>query len=116
MTRDEAIAYLTRCEDREGHHWSRGVKWGLRECPTCNGTNQAGHLKTPGSRYGHNSAACAPIAYAAAVIVAGETGHSVDEDLLDHMMSLVVNDHHDPEALIRDYGSLYGLNPEVLLD
>ena len=72
--------------------------------------------RVPCSRYGWDSASCAPVAYATAVIVAGETASDIDEDLLDHMMSLVVNDHEDPEDLIRDYGASYGFDPEEILD
>lgn len=71
----------------------------------------------PCSRYGWDSASCAPVAYAVAVIVAGETeGGEPTEEGLDHAMGLVVNDHDDPETLIRDYGSLYGFSAEDLLD
>lgn len=115
MTEDQAIEFLTRCADAQGNHWSGGFKWHTYECPTCRGSNDAGHLRTPGSRYGHNSRECAPVAYATAVIVAGESGEPVTEELLDHMMSLVVNNHDDPEDLIRDYGSLYDIDPEEIL-
>lgn len=61
--------------------------------------------RVPCSRYGHNSESCAPVALATADIVADATGQPVTYELLDHMMSLVVNDHDDPESLIREHGT-----------
>lgn len=59
----------------------------------------------PCSRYGHDSASCAPVALAVAEIVAAETGELPTREQLDHAMGLVVNDHDDPYTLIRDHGS-----------
>ena len=84
MDKDQAIRFLTQDKDKG---------------------------RVPCSRYGWDSESCAPVAYAAAVIVAGETGEDVTEDSLDYMMGLVVNDHDDPEYLIRHYGALYGFEP-----
>ena len=66
--------------------------------------------RVPCSRYGSNSRECAPAAWAAAVIVAGETGTRVTRDLLDECMSLVVNDSDGPAELIADYGREYGVS------
>jgi hypothetical protein len=72
--------------------------------------------RVPCSRYGSRSEDCAPVAYAATVILAGETGGEVDADSLDYMMGLVVNDHGDPDYLIRNYGREYGFEPDDYLD
>ena len=96
MTRTEALAYLTRCADEAGTHWSGGFAYPIEDCTTCDGTNDAGHLYTPGSRYGRTSRDCAPVAYRACQAI-GDT----DPGSLSHMMGLVVNDHDDPEGLIR---------------
>lgn len=77
MTRDEAIAYLTK--DGPG-------------------------LRVPCSRYGRTSAECAPFAWKAALIVASECGESVEEKDLDYAMYLAVNDHDDIEYLLTEYG------------
>lgn len=61
--------------------------------------------KVPCSRYGFDSASCAPVAYAVARIVAEETGEPLTHEALDHAMSLVVNDHDDPAYLVREYGT-----------
>lgn len=74
------------------------------------------YLKVPCSRYGRDTEDCAPVAYAAAVILAGETGEEVTEDSLDYVMGLVVNDHDDIEYLIRTYGIEYGFSPADFLD
>lgn len=87
MQQDEAITYLTKDSGR-----------------------------VPCSRYGWDSRSCAPVAWATASIVAGANGEIVTVELLDHMMSLVVNNHDDPEDLIRDYGREYGFDPEEILD
>lgn len=86
-----AIAYLT--QDGKGSHW-----------------------RTPASRYGWNSGACAPVAYAVGVILAGETGEPLTIGTLDYVMGLVVNNHDDPEALLRDYGGGYGFKAEDYLE
>jgi hypothetical protein len=74
-----------------------------------------GNLKVPCSRYGHDTESCAPVAVAVAVIVAGETGEGSWRDGLEYSMGLVVNDHDDPEYLIRNYGAEYGFDPDSLL-
>lgn len=75
-----------------------------------------GNLGVPVSRYGSDSRSCASIAYAAAVIVSGETGEPLTAETLDYVMGLVVNNHDDPETLIRDYGREYGFSPNAFLD
>lgn len=72
--------------------------------------------RVPCSRYGWDSASCAPIAYAVAAILSGETSEPITEESLDWVMGLVVNDHDDPETMIRDYGSLYGFPPSRYLN
>lgn len=103
MTRAEGIAYLTQCADRQGKHWSGGLDYPREDCPTCNGTSRAGHLRTF-SRYGNTSADCAPVAWRLAYLIARETGEGIDLDGLDHAMSLVVNDHDDVAVMVREYG------------
>ena len=103
MKRSEGIAYLTQCADRQGRHWWAGGEYPAEECRTCNGTNYAGHLRTF-SQYGRTSAECAPVAWRLAYLVARETGTEIDEDGLDHAMSLVVNDHEDVAYMVREYG------------
>jgi len=62
-------------------------------------------LRVPCSRYGYDSQSCAPVALAVAEIVEEATGEPMSTDDLDHAMGLVVNDHDDPEDLIRSHGS-----------
>lgn len=88
MTREEAIAYLEK----------------------------DGNLRVPCSRYGWDTVSCAPVAYAAEVIVAAETGADSTEESLDYMMGLVVNDHEDIEYLLRNYGREYGFEPADYLE
>ena len=64
--------------------------------------------RVPCSRYGYDSQSCAPVAYAAALILEGETGEPMTLEDLDHTMGLVVNDHDDIEYMLREYGSEYG--------
>lgn len=102
MKRAEAIAYLTRCADDNGTHWYQGRAWSDPEtCPTCHGTNDAGWLGCPGSRYGRTSARCAPVAYKLAVIRTGDYNVSASE--LDSAMSQVVNDSETPQAEMTEY-------------
>jgi hypothetical protein len=63
------------------------------------------HLATPGSRYGRDAEACAPVAWRVAEIVADATGEAVTEDDLDYAMGLVVNDSDDVESLLREHGT-----------
>lgn len=74
MNRQEAIHYLTH--DQETGKYT-------------------GDLSVPCSRWGHNSADCAGVAYDLDVILAAETGRGMDTKTLDHAMELVVNDHDD---------------------
>ena len=77
MNRDQAIAYLT----------------------------ENGNLRVPCSRYGTDSASCAPVAYDLALIFQEANGDEITADLLDEMMSRVVNDSDGPAELIRDHGT-----------
>ena len=72
--------------------------------------------RVPCSRYGYDSASCAPVAWALSVILRGETSEPTTKEGLDHLMGLVVNDYDDPEDLIREYGRQYGFNPRDYLD
>jgi hypothetical protein len=103
MKRSEGIRYLTQCADQTGTHWSGGYAYTPEQCPICGGTNDAGHLRTF-SQYGATSAECAPVAWRLAYVWAREAGEPVDEDSLEHAMSLVVNDHDDVAYIIRNYG------------
>lgn len=103
MKRSEGIAYLTQCADRNGDHWYEGRKYTQADCPTCDGSNRAGHLWC-GSRYGVDSADCSEVAWRLAYIVARETGEPITLDALDHAMSMVVNDHDDVAYTVRTYG------------
>lgn len=116
MNRNEAIAYLTRCADDNGVHWSGGYQYDAESCPTCKGTNDAGWLACPGSRYGRTSADVAPIAYRHAVWYARETGQEL-ADVLDGSMSRAVNDHPDIETDLQGYAAeLAGANVDAMVD
>ena len=84
LSREESLAYLVR---------------------------DGAHLKTPVSRYGHDSQTCAPVAYAVAIIVSSETGEEMTHETLEWTMGLVVNDHEDPAYMINEYGKEYGFKP-----
>lgn len=115
MNRNEAIAYLTQCADDNGNHWSGGLPYPSFDCPTCKGTNDAGWLATPCSRYGRTSADVAPTAYRHALIVACWSGEPLTREALSHSMSLVVNDHEDVEKDIRQYAAeLVGANVDAM--
>lgn len=80
-------------------------------------TKNGAHLRVPCSRYGYDSESCAQVAYAAAVIYMNESGaEALTTKALDYVMGLVVNDHDDPEYLIRNYGAQYGFSADDLLD
>lgn len=105
MKRSDGIKFLTQCADpHTGEHWHGGLEYPADECPTCGGTNEAGHLGTPGSRYGRNARECAPVAWRLAYLLAREAGSPVTIDDLDHAMSLVVNEHDDVAHIVREYG------------
>lgn len=104
MKRSEGIALLTQCADELGQHWSGGITWPADECPTCHGTNDAGWLHVPCSRYGSTSAECAPVAWRLAYVLARETGEDITRDQLEYAMGLVVNDSDDVAYTIRNYG------------
>ena len=71
---------------------------------------------TPGSRYGRDAEACAPVALAAAKIIAAEQGVPLDREGLDGTMSLVVNDSEEIAELIVQHGPEHGIQPDALLD
>lgn len=75
-----------------------------------------GNMRVPCSRYGHDTISCIPITFAVVTIMAQETGEPVTTEGIDHIMGLVVNDHEDPDYIIRNYGREYGFNPGTLLD
>lgn len=80
--RDAGLDYLTHDAD---HHYT-------------------GDLLAPCSRYGRTGQECAAFAWAAATIIAQETGEMITGELLDQCMSLAVNDHDDIQNLIFDHG------------
>lgn len=91
--RPVAVAYLTQCADDNGIHWYQGARWSdVATCPTCGGTNRAGHLWC-GSEHGTYSDECAVVAYEHALMVADASGEPITREGLSHSMSLVVNDH-----------------------
>lgn len=63
-----------------------------------------GNLRVPCSRYGRDTAECAPIAWQVARITARESGNPVYRELLDFTMGLVVNDHDDVSYMVNTYG------------
>lgn len=71
--------------------------------------------RVPCSRYGSDSESCAPVAVAVAVILESETGEPTTAETLEYVMGLVVNNHDDPEYMIRTYGTEYGFDPNDLL-
>ncbi len=103
MDRSEGLQILTQCADSAGRHWSGGLQYDQDDCPTCGGTNDAGHLRCF-SRYGRTSRECAPVAWRLAYITAREIGDDITPENLDYAMSLVVNDHDDVAYMIREYG------------
>lgn len=123
MNFNEAIEYLTRCADAQGNHWYQGRIWAMSNCPndiascpTCKGTNDAGHLGAPGSRYGHTSAHCAPIAYRVAKISAAEMGEEITTEALDYAMGMVVNDSDSPASILEEYAvSVSGADVDAMV-
>jgi len=103
MNRNDALDYLTRCADDQGNHWHGGrvVATGENagDCPTCKGTDDAGHLDTRPSRYGWTSAHVAPVVWDYARRVSGDTS----ETELNYLMGLAVNDSETIEQGLRDY-------------
>lgn len=104
MQRKDGLAYLTRCADGRGAHWSGGYRSDPEECPTCGGTNDAGRLRTPCSPYGRTAADCAPVAWRIAYLTAKNTHEPMSHDLLHWAMGAVVNDHPDVRHIVRTYG------------
>jgi hypothetical protein len=72
--------------------------------------------RVPVSRYGWDSTSCAPIAWACAVILSGETGEPITADGLEWLMGLVVNDHDDPAYMVASYGAEYGFSVDDYLE
>jgi hypothetical protein len=103
VTYQSAIEYLTRCVSDDGNHYHSGRAVDAADCPTCKGSNDAGYLGTPGSRYGSTTARCAPTAYELARIWAREDSDVITYERLDYAMSLVVNDSETPERDIEQY-------------
>jgi hypothetical protein len=104
MNRKQGLKFLNQCADMQGKHWSGGYQYPANECPTCEGTNIVNHY-VPCSRYGRNTAECAPVAWRLAYVVARECGDlPVSRDSLDWAMSLVVNDSDSVAEMIRAHG------------
>lgn len=72
--------------------------------------------KTPGSRYGSDADACAPVAIAVAHILAAETGEETTGYSLNEVMGWVVNDSDEPMDIINRDGQRHGHDPNELLD
>lgn len=108
----ESPALSPGFDDFQGRGFERAVRWlvdergeELDEAEAVTYLEHDGGA-VPCSRYGRNSAECAPIAAAAAAIVARVTeGGRPTIDELEHAMGLVVNDHDDPLSLIADHGT-----------
>jgi hypothetical protein len=99
MNRNEALAYLTRCADDNGIHWYQGRAWSdIESCPTCHGSNNAGHLQTPCSRYGRYSDEVALVVWRVAQLTGDTSANN-----LDYLMGLGVNDSPELENTLRDY-------------
>jgi len=58
----------------------------------------------PVSRYGRKHRDWGPIAFQAAMAMENATGEPTTEDGLDHIISLVVNDHDDIQYILDNYG------------
>lgn len=76
----------------------------------------AGHLRTPGSRYGRNSDDCAWWALAAEVVYIEANGPDDVEAGLDGLMGLAVNDHDDIGTLVYDYWHVIPPALQAMLD
>jgi hypothetical protein len=63
-----------------------------------------GNLRVPCSRYGTDTADCAPVAWRVAFLLARETGEHMTSESHEYAMGLVVNDHDDVAYLVRNYG------------
>jgi hypothetical protein len=103
MKRSEGIKYLTQCADINGKHWWNGSEYPIEECRTCNGTNDASHLRCFG-RYGSTSGDCAPVAWRLAYLMARESGEDITKESLEHAMGMVVNESDSVAYIIREYG------------
>lgn len=64
-----------------------------------------GNLRVPVSRYGNNTAECAPVAWRVAYLLERETGEPMTLENLDYVMGLVVNDHDDVAHMVNNYGN-----------
>lgn len=56
------------------------------------------------SDYGRTTAQCAPVAWRLAYLLARESGEPITSDVLDHTMTMVVNEHEDVAYIVRTYG------------
>lgn len=63
-----------------------------------------GNLLVPCSRYGNDTADCAPVAWRLAYLMHKLTGEPMTYHGLDSDMGLVVNDSDDVAYIIRQYG------------
>lgn len=67
-----------------------------------------GNLRVPCSRYGRDTAECAPVAYEVAQYVCDEVGEPLEARDLDHAMGLVVNDHDDVAYILEQVAMAKG--------
>jgi len=94
-----------------GQYYVGQPKWALtgefrRKSEAIDYLTADGNLAVPCSRYGKDSAECAQVAWRLAYLLCREIGEfPVKRDLLDDVMSLVVNDRDDVAYVIRTYGN-----------
>lgn len=63
-----------------------------------------GNLRVPCSRYGYDTESCIPVAIRLANIIADASGEPLAAELLEHAMSLVVNNHEDVSTVLTEHG------------
>jgi hypothetical protein len=72
--------------------------------------------RIPCSPWGTSSEEAAPVALVLARIMDGEDAGRMGPDLLDEMMSLVVNAADDVPYLIANYGAEYGADEDMIAE
>jgi len=65
----------------------------------------------PGSRYGRHSSDHIELAYAVAMIVAGETGDPLTIESVESIVGMTVNDSPEPAIMMLEYGEEHGFSP-----
>ena len=96
-TYDEVIASLVKCSDDNGNHWYQGRVWSDPEsCPICDGTDNAGYLRCPCSRYGYRASDVAEQVW----VIGKALGWAYSPE---YLMGEMVNDADWPEQDYREY-------------